>query len=371
MLNVFTKPGDKVIIQSPVYHPFHLVPEGNQLKVVNNPLRMNPDGRYEMDFEQLEECYDEQCKVFILCNPHNPGGRCWDHATLKRLADFCYSHHMVVISDEIHCDMAIFGNKHIPFAHVSQEAAEISITFGAPSKTFNIAGLVSSYAIVPNEQLRKKFFGWLDGNTISEGNIFSPIATMAAYEQGETWRRQMLAYVEENILAVEAFCERYMPQIRPIRSEASFLIWLDCRALCLDHDQLQQLFVDKARLALNDGEMFGPGGEGFMRMNVGSPRAYILQCLEQLKIISVPFIYLADNCSREAHRLGAPLFVCVWLDSLTNIKKKSNACKRKALSVAREIRMSLMSSRERRPFLSRAHTRTLTSVDLYAHDKKR
>ena len=158
-----------------------------------------------------------------------------------------------------------------------------TITFGAPSKTFNIAGLVSSYAIVPNEQLRKKFFGWLDGNTISEGNIFSPIATMAAYEQGETWRRQMLAYVEENILAVEAFCERYMPQIRPIRPEASFLIWLDCRALCLDHDQLQQLFVDKARLALNDGEMFGPGGEGFMRMNVGSPRAYILQCLEQLK----------------------------------------------------------------------------------------
>ena len=283
VLNVFTKPGDKVIIQSPVYHPFHLVPEGNQLKVVNNPLRMNPDGRYEMDFEQLEECYDEQCKVFILCNPHNPGGRCWDHATLKRLADFCYSHHMVVISDEIHCDMAIFGNKHIPFAHVSQEAAEISITFGAPSKTFNIAGLVSSYAIVPNEQLRKKFFGWLDGNTISEGNIFSPIATMAAYEQGETWCRQMLAYVEENILAVEAFCERYMPQIRPIRPEASFLIWLDCRALGLDHDQLQQLFVDKARLALNDGEMFGPGGEGFMRMNVGSPRAYILQCLEQLK----------------------------------------------------------------------------------------
>ena len=282
VINVFTKEDEKVIIQPPVYHPFRLTPEGNGREVVFNPLKMREDGYYEMDFEQLEKVCDEKCKVFILCNPHNPGGITWDRETLQRLADFCYEHHLIVISDEIHADMAIFGHKHIPFASVSDKAREISITFQAPSKTFNIAGIVSSYSIIPNEDIRRKFYGWLSANELDEPTIFSPIATIAAFRHGEEYRQQMLAYIEENIRFVEDFCREHIPGIRPLRPQASFLVWLNCRDLHLNHEQLLDLFIDKAHLALNDGEMFGPGGEGFMRLNVASPRVIIRQALEQL-----------------------------------------------------------------------------------------
>lgn len=269
VINVFTKEDEKVIIQPPVYHPFRLTPEGNGREVVFNPLKMREDGYYEMDFGHLEKACDEKCKVFILCNPHNPGGITWDRETLQRLADFCYEHHLIVISDEIHADMAIFGHKHIPFASVSDKAREISITFQAPSKTFNIAGIVSSYSIIPNEDIRRKFYGWLSANELDEPTIFSPIATIAAF-------------IEENIRFVEDFCREHIPGIRPLRPQASFLVWLNCRDLHLNHEQLLDLFIDKAHLALNDGEMFGPGGEGFMRLNVASPRMIIRQALEQL-----------------------------------------------------------------------------------------
>lgn len=282
VINVFTKEDEKVIIQPPVYHPFRLTPKGNGREVVFNPLKMREDGYYEMDFEQLEKVCDEKCKVFILCNPHNPGGITWDRETLLRLADFCYEHHLIVISDEIHADMAIFGHKHIPFASVSDKAREISITFQAPSKTFNIAGIVSSYSIIPNEDIRRKFYGWLSANELDEPTIFSPIATIAAFRHGEEYRQQMLAYIEENIRFVEDFCREHIPGIRPLRPQASFLVWLNCRDLHLNHEQLLDLFIDKAHLALNDGEMFGPGGEGFMRLNVASPRVIIRQALEQL-----------------------------------------------------------------------------------------
>ena len=282
VINVFTKEDEKVIIQPPVYHPFRLTPEGNGREVVFNPLKMREDGYYEMDFGHLEKVCDEKCKVFILCNPHNPGGITWDRETLQRLADFCYEHHLIVISDEIHADMAIFGHKHIPFASVSDKAREISITFQAPSKTFNIAGIVSSYSIIPNEDIRRKFYGWLSANELDEPTIFSPIATIAAFRHGEEYRHQMLAYIEENIHFVEDFCREHIPGIRPLRPQASFLVWFNCRDLHLNHEQLLDLFIDMAHLALNDGEMFGPGGEGFMRLNVASPRMIIRQALEQL-----------------------------------------------------------------------------------------
>ena len=176
----------------------------------------------------------------------------------------------------------LFGNRHIPFATVSDEAAQCSITFGAPSKTFNMAGIVSSYAIVPNDTLRRRFYTWLEANELNEPHLFAPIATIAAYRQGEEWRRQMLDYVEGNVRFVERFCTDNLPKIKPLRPQASFLVWLDCRGLGLDHDQLVSLFVDKARLALNDGAMFGPGGDGFMRLNVGTPRAVLEQALRQL-----------------------------------------------------------------------------------------
>ena len=284
VLNLFTGKDEKVIIQPPVYHPFRLVPEGNGRELVFNPLIENPDGSYSMDFDNLEQAADDKCRVLILSNPHNPAGIVWDRETLVRLADFCHRRGIIVISDEIHCDMALRGHKHIPFASVSKAAAECSITFQAPSKTFNIAGLVSSYAIVPDDALRSRLFGWLRANELNEPSLFAPIATVAAFSKGEEWRRQMLEYVEGNIDFTIAYCAEHMPAIRPLRPQASFLVWLDCRGLGLSHDELVSLFVDKARLALNDGEMFGRGGEGFMRLNVGTPRS-VLQCaLERIKL---------------------------------------------------------------------------------------
>lgn len=282
VINVFTRPDEKVIIQPPVYHPFRLTPQGNHREVVMNPLIENADGTYSMDFDQLAEVADEKCRVLILSNPHNPAGMVWDVETLRRLAHFCHEHHIIVISDEIHCDMVLSGHKHHPFASVSEEAAACSITFGAPSKTFNIAGVVSSYSIVPNEELRRPFYEWLAANELNEPTLFAPIATIAAFRQGEAWRKQMLEYVEENIDFVVDYLEQHIPSIRALRPQASFLVWLDCRALGLDHEALVDLFVNKARLALNDGEMFGPGGQGFMRMNVGTPRSVLKQALDRL-----------------------------------------------------------------------------------------
>ena len=282
VINAFLKPDDKVIIQPPVYHPFRLVPEGNHREVVYNPLIENPDGSYSMDFDNLEAVCDDRCRLLILANPHNPAGIMWDRDTLCRLASFCHSHGIIVISDEIHSDMALWGLKHIPFATVSPKAAACSITFAAPSKTFNIAGVVSSYSVVPDPALRETFYSYLKANEFDNAPIFAPIATIAAFREGEEWRRQMLSYVEGNIEALIAFCAEKIPSIRPLRPQASFLVWLDCRGLGLSHDALVDLFVKKAGLALNDGAMFGTAGVGFMRLNVGCPRATLLQALERL-----------------------------------------------------------------------------------------
>jgi cystathionine beta-lyase len=300
VLNVFTRPGDEVIIQPPVYHPFRLVPQGNGRKVVFNGLKRNPDGSYSMDFSHLQKVYNKRCKLFVLCNPHNPAGICWDRDTLIHLADFCYDHHLLVVSDEIHCDMALFGNKHIPFASVSEKAAANSITFQAPTKTFNIAGIITSHAIIPNPEIRRKFCHWVNVNELAEPHIFAPIATIAAFRHGEEWRKQMLAYVEDNIRFVEEYCDAHIPGIRPLRPQASFLIWLNCRGLGLSHEQLLDLFVDKAHLALNDGEMFGPGGEGFMRLNVGCPRSIIKKALNQLSqaVVDLPYSERVDKENR-------------------------------------------------------------------------
>ncbi len=280
--NIFLKEDEKVIVMPPVYHPFFLTPRANHREVVWNPLKRLDDGSYTIDFDHLAQVCDDKCRLLILCNPHNPAGICWDRETLSRLADFCAAHHLLVISDEIHCDLALFGHKHIPFASVSDTAANISITFQAPSKTFNIAGIVSSFAIVPNPEIRDKFYKWLKANELNEAHIFAHIATVAAYREGDEWRKQLIAYLEDNVKFVEDYCREHIPGVRPVRPQASFLVWLDCRELGLDHEQLLDLFVDKAHLALNDGEMFGPGGEGFMRMNIGSPRAYVEQGLRQL-----------------------------------------------------------------------------------------
>lgn len=281
-INVFVRSDEKIIIQPPVYYPFRLVPQGNGREVVYNPLKRVEGGSYEMDFDNLAKVADDKCRLLILSNPHNPAGICWSRETLERLADFCYDRGIIVISDEIHSDLALFGNRHIPFATVSDKAAGISITFGAPSKTFNTAGIVNSYAIVPDDTLRRRFFKWLDANELSEPNIFSIIAIIAAFSKGEEWRRQLLSYIEDNIRFVEDYLKENIPHIKAVRPQASFLVWLDCRKLGLDHKGLIDLFVNRARLALNDGEMFGQGGQGYMRLNVGAPRALVKQALDRL-----------------------------------------------------------------------------------------
>ena len=282
VVNVFTQPGDKIIIQPPVYHPFRLVPEHNGREIVMNPLRCVGDS-YEMDFEQLEQIIDDKCKILILANPHNPVGITWSRDTLARLADIAVKHNLIVISDEIHCDMAIYGHKHIPFASVSENAARCSITFGAPSKTFNIAGIVSSYAIVPNPALREKFFGWLTANEFDMATIFAMVATEAAFTQGEEWRQQMLAHIEGNIDFVDEYLKANIPEVRAIKPQASYLVWLDFSALGLPHDKLIDMLVNDARLAMNDGAMFGIGGEQHTRLNVGTQRAVLEQAIKQLK----------------------------------------------------------------------------------------
>ena len=278
----FTQPGDKVIIQPPVYHPFRLVPTRMGREVVYNPLKLE-DGVYKMDFEQLESLIDKDCKMLILSNPHNPGGVVWEKEALVKLAQICSAHGILVISDEIHAEMTYPQFRHHPFATVSEEAAACSVTFMAPSKTFNIAGIVSSYALVPDTRIREKFYSFLEAGELNSGTIFAFTATKAAYTYGAEWLQQMRSYVIENVNFVDEYLKKNIPQIKVYRPQASFLVWLDCRELKLTQPELVQLFEDKAGLALNDGTMFGKEGEGFMRLNIGCPRSILNQALESLK----------------------------------------------------------------------------------------
>lgn len=282
VIDCFLTKEDHVIIQPPVYHPFRIIPSLHQRKVVDNPLVLEA-GQYKMDLSDLKKRIDTSSKILILCNPHNPGGRVWTKEELADLAEVCYDNGILVISDEIHSDMAFENNKHVPFASVSEKAAQNSITFMAPSKTFNIAGIVSSYSIIPNDKIRTKFNNYLKSSELEEGHIFAYLAAQAAYEKGEEWLTEAKDYIWGNIQFVDQFLKTNIPQIKAMIPEASFLVWLDCRELNLTQKDLVSLFVKDAKLALNDGTMFGKGGEGFMRLNVGSPRSVIEKALNNLK----------------------------------------------------------------------------------------
>ncbi|MDR0698721.1 MAG: PatB family C-S lyase [Tannerella sp.] len=282
VIGKFTQEGDKIIIQPPVYHPFRLVPENMRREVVRNPLRL-VNGVYEMDFDNLESVIDEKCKILILSNPHNPAGIVWSKDSLQKLASICAANGIIVISDEIHSEMIYPSFKHYPFATVSDEAASCSITFAAPSKTFNIAGIVASYAIVPEKHLREEFYSYLEAGEFNEGSLFSYIATTAAYTYGAEWRRQMLDYVIKNVMFTDEYLKKHIPQIKACMPQASFLVWLDCRELELNHEELIELFKRRARLALNDGAIFGAEGNGYMRINVGCPRSTLETALDRLK----------------------------------------------------------------------------------------
>lgn len=280
-IQCFTEPGDKVMVMPPVYHPFFLVTEHNHREVVYSPLVLR-DGQYHIDFDRFEADV-KGCRMLILSNPHNPGGRVWTKEELEKIAAICYENHTLVISDEIHADLTLPPYKHPVFALVSDAARRNSLVFMSPSKAFNMPGLASSYCIIEDEALRRRFQTYMEAGEFSEGHLFAYLSVAAAYSNGTEWLDQAIAYIQSNIDFTADYLKAHVPAIGMIRPQASYLIFLDCRALGLPQAELVDFFVDGARLALNDGAMFGPGGEGFMRLNVACPRPVLQRALDQLK----------------------------------------------------------------------------------------
>jgi cystathionine beta-lyase len=277
----FTKPGDKIIIQTPVYPPIFRAVEDHNRKVVNN-LLIRKENTYRIDFGLLEE-QAEDAKMLILCNPHNPVGRCWEREELETVAQICLKHRVLVFSDEIHADLVLPGYRHQVFAMLSPEAAEITITAHAPSKTFNLAGLATSSVILSNAGLRTSFSQLIEKMHLGMGNLFGSVASTAAYLHGEPWRLQLLDYLDENIRFTEAYIGKNIPGLTMFRPEATYMIWLDFRNFGLDDKTLKHKLIHEAGLGFNSGTDFGQGGEGFMRMNIACPRSILTEALERLR----------------------------------------------------------------------------------------
>lgn len=280
-IQCFTEKGDKVMVMPPVYHPFFLVTEKNKREVVYSPLVLR-DGQYYIDFDRFRKDI-QGCKLLILSNPHNPGGRVWTREELEQIAKICYESKTLVISDEIHADLTLPPYQHITFALVSEKARQNSLVFMSPSKAFNMPGLASSYCIIENKEICRCFQEYMEASELSEGHLFAYLSVAAAYSNGTEWLDQVLAYIQSNIDFTDAFLSEYIPDIKMIRPQASYLVFLDCRTLGLNQKELVDLFVDGAHLALNDGTMFGKEGEGFMRLNVACPRSMLEKALKQLK----------------------------------------------------------------------------------------
>ena len=276
----FTRPDDKILIQAPVYPPFMFIPKHNDRKLLINELLLI-NGRFEIDFDDFEAKAADNCKMFILCSPHNPGGRIWTKEELSRMLDICERNHILVVTDEIHADLTLPGFTHYPAAPL-KPSAEI-ITLMAPSKTFNMAGLSSSFYVIQNPELRAKFVNFLNRAELSNGNIFAFVAPQAAYENGENWLHQLSEYLQDNVDFVDNYLKQNIPAIKACRPEASFLIWLDCRELDMSPAALKNFFIFEARLALNPGPAFGLGGDGFMRLNIGCAREILREAMIRLK----------------------------------------------------------------------------------------
>lgn len=279
----FTQPGDKIIVQPPVYDHFRMYAERLGREVVDNPLIFE-DGRYRMDFDGLERIIDERTRLLVLCNPHNPCGILWDRQTLARLAEICERRGILVISDEIHADLALYGRPHIPFCSVSEAAARVGLIFSGPTKAFNLAGLSgTAYCIIPDAGKREKYLGALRAAKLSEPSIPTIVAMIAAYTSASGWLPALKKYLEGNIDCVMEFFARNDLGITPVRPEASFLVWLDCRATGMSQDRLMEFFRDKACVYLSNGAGYGTGGEGFVRLNIGCPRSVLKSALEHIK----------------------------------------------------------------------------------------
>lgn len=278
----FTQPGDEVVIQTPIYPPFYSVVNDNDRVLVNNRLN-NVNGRYEIDFVLLEQQLSSvKCKMLLLCSPHNPVGRAWTKEELLRIGELCLKYNVLVVSDEIHADLVFFGNKHIPFASLSDEIAQITITTMAPSKTFNIAGLSSSFIQCNNKVLLHDLRKKINGLQIHMGNVFGNIALETAYNYGDEWLKQLHAYLEGNILFVIDFFAANMPEVRIWKPEATYLVWIDFTTWGFSQPELKDFLVNNAGVGLNDGTSFGDQGIGFMRMNVASSRVVLQTALQNI-----------------------------------------------------------------------------------------
>lgn len=282
LMRALAKPGDKILTQSPVYPPFFRVIRNNGCEVVNSPLLLE-NGHYTMDFADLEAKFSSGVKMMILCSPHNPVGRVWEREELERLGQLCLANDILVISDEIHSDLIYKGYRHVPFADLSPELAARSIVCTAPSKTFNLAGLQTSNILIPDPKLRRSYRETLILNGIHHPNVFGMTALEAAYRYGQEWLEQLMDYLEGNLVFLMDFLNRELPPIQAIRPEGTYLVWLDFRVLDLEPEALQEFLVHKAGVGLNAGHTFGPGGEGFARLNLACSRSILAQGLEQIK----------------------------------------------------------------------------------------
>jgi len=283
LVQSFVSPGDRVLIQPPVYYPFYSAIENNGGEVAANPL-VYESGRYRMDFAELEEkTKDPRVKMAILCSPHNPVGRVWTRDELLRFGEICIENNVLVVSDEIHGDLIYKGHVFTPFATISPELAQHSVICTAPSKTFNLAGLQTSCIIVPNDKLRERFGNTLQRNGLALTGSFGVVALQAAYDHGAEWLEQALSYLQANLEYLEAYVAERIPQISFIQPEGTYLVWLDCRGLGLDQSGLRRLMMEKARVYLDEGVIFGPQGEGFERINIACPRSVLAEALDRIR----------------------------------------------------------------------------------------
>jgi cysteine-S-conjugate beta-lyase len=276
-----TEPGDKIIVQPPVYFPFFHVVEGNGRIMTENPLKLE-NGRYYFDFDDLKSKIDKQTKMLLLCNPHNPGGRVWKKEELEELAQICIENEIIVVSDEIHSDLILHGNKHVPFATLSESASKICVTTSSASKTFNIAGLSSAYLIISDKNLRQKYNRFMQATHISSGNFFGLVATEAAYTYGADWLKQLLGYLEDNYRFLEDFLRNNLPLVKPMKPDSTYLVWIDLSGLNFSAEVAFQKMID-AGVGLSPGNLFGAGGQNFVRLNMGCPLSVLKEGLERIK----------------------------------------------------------------------------------------
>lgn len=278
----FTRPGDSIIVQPPVYFPFFSAVENHGRNLVYNKL-LEKDGKWTMDFGGLESLIDSGTKMIIISNPHNPVGRAWSEEELLRLASICLDRNILILSDEIHSDLILPGYSHHPIARLSDSIAEITVTCISPSKTFNLAGLSTSSVIISNPVLRKYFNSKIEHLSLGNGNIFGNTASEAAYSHGSEWVDELMHYINENVEYVTDYLGQMVPEITPVRPEATYMIWLDCRKMGLKGKDLKDFFVQRTNVGMNEGSSFGPGGESFMRMNLATTRDNVRKAMEQIE----------------------------------------------------------------------------------------